>query len=118
METFEAGSSDNTFPRILWRFTMAVTIKPLGDRVVLKRTASEQQTAGGIILPDNAQEKPMKGTVVAVGPGKVLDNGDRNKMEVEVGQTVLFGKYAGSDIKIDGEDYVICDQREILGVFC
>jgi len=94
-----------------------VTLKPLGDRVVLKRLPSEEKTAGGIFLPDTAQEKPMKGEVVAVGPGKVLDSGERTKMEVEVGQTVLFGKYSGTEVKIDGQEYTILDQREILGVF-
>ena len=94
-----------------------MTIKPLGDRVVLKRLASEQKTAGGVILPDNAQEKPMQGEVVAVGSGKVLDNGQRNQMDVSVGQKVLFGKYAGTEVKVDGQDYIILDQREILGVF-
>lgn len=91
-------------------------IKPLGDRVVLKRLESEEKTLGGIILPDSAKEKPMQGVVIAVGSGKLLDNGERNHMEVEVGQRVLFGKYAGTEIKIEGEPYVILDQREILGV--
>lgn len=96
---------------------MALAIRPLGDRVVLKRLSPEQKTVSGILLPDSAQEKPMKGEVVAVGTGKILDNGQRNKLEVEVGQTVLFGKYSGTEIKIDGEEYVILDQREIMGVF-
>lgn len=97
--------------------TSTVTLKPLGDRVVLKRLAQEEKTAGGIFLPDTAQEKPMKGEVVAVGRGKVLENGERTRMEVEVGQKVLFGKYAGTEIKIDGEEFTILEQREILGVF-
>lgn len=95
---------------------MALTIRPLGDRVVVKRLASEQKTAGGIYIPESAQEKPMKCEVVAVGSGKLLDNGKRNHMEVEVGQTVLLGKYSGTEIKLDGEEYVIVDQREIMGV--
>ncbi|MGN0012259.1 MAG: co-chaperone GroES [Candidatus Bruticola sp.] len=93
-----------------------MTIRPLGDRVVVKRLASEQKTAGGIYIPESAQEKPMKCEVVAVGSGKLLDNGKRNHMEVEVGQTVLLGKYSGTEIKLDGQEYVIVDQREIMGV--
>jgi chaperonin GroES len=97
--------------------TGIVTLKPLGDRVVLKRLPQEEKTAGGIFLPDTAQEKPMKGEVVAVGPGKTLDSGEKTRMEVEVGQVVLFGKYSGTEVKIDGEDFTILEQREILGVF-
>ncbi|MBQ7501841.1 co-chaperone GroES [bacterium] len=93
-----------------------MSIRPLGDRVVCKRLASEQKTAGGLYIPDSAQEKPMKCEVVAVGNGKLLDNGKRNQMEVEVGQIILLGKYSGSEVKIDGEEYVIVDQREIMGV--
>ena len=95
---------------------MALTIRPLGDRVVVKRLASEQKTAGGIYIPESAQEKPMKCEVVAVGSDKLLDSGKRNHMEVEVGQTVLLGKYSGTEIKLDGEEYVIVDQREIMGI--
>lgn len=97
--------------------TSTVTLKPLGERIVVKRVAQEEKTASGIFLPDTAQEKPMKGEVVAVGPGKTLDSGEKTKMEVEVGQKVLFGKYTGTDVKIDGEEYTILEQREILGVF-
>ncbi|MCR4783207.1 MAG: co-chaperone GroES [bacterium] len=93
-----------------------MNIRPLGDRVVVKRLASEQKTAGGIYIPESAQEKPMKCEVMAVGTGKLLDNGKRNHMEVEVGQTILLGKYSGTEIKLDGEEYVIVDQREIMGV--
>ncbi len=94
-----------------------MNITPLGDRVVLKRLASEQKTAGGVILPDSAQEKPLQGEVIAVGKGKVLDNGERNHLEVAVGQKVLFGKYAGTEVKINGEEVIVIDQREILGIF-
>ena len=95
---------------------MALSIRPLGDRVVVKRLASEQKTAGGIYIPESAQEKPMKCEVVAVGSGKLLDHGKRNQMEVEVGQVVLLGKYSGTEVKIDGQEYVIVDQREIMGI--
>ncbi|MGI5844235.1 MAG: co-chaperone GroES [Candidatus Xenobium sp.] len=97
--------------------TGIVTLKPLGDRIVLKRLPQEEKTAGGIFLPDTAQEKPMKGEVVAVGPGKTLESGEKTRMEVEIGQVVLFGKYSGNEVKIDGEDFTILEQREILGVF-
>lgn len=97
--------------------TSTVTLKPLGERIVVKRVAQEEKTASGLFLPDSAQEKPMKGEVVAVGPGKTLDSGEKTKMEVEVGQKVLFGKYTGTDVKIDGEEFTILEQREILGVF-
>jgi len=97
--------------------TGIVTLKPLGDRIVLKRLPQEEKTAGGIFLPDTAQEKPMKGEVVAVGPGKTLDSGEKTRMEVEIGQIVLFGKYSGTEVKIEGEDFTILEQREILGVF-
>ena len=94
-----------------------VTLKPLGERLVVKRLAQEEKTAGGIILPDTAQEKPMKGEVVAIGTGKVLDNGERTRMEIEVGQKVPLGKYSGTDVKIEGEEYTILEQRDVLGVF-
>ncbi|MDO5296315.1 MAG: co-chaperone GroES [bacterium] len=94
-----------------------MSIKPLGDRVVLKRLASEQKTAGGVILPDSAQEKPLQGEVIAVGSGKLLENGKRSQIEVSVGQKVLFGKYSGTEVKIDGQEVVILDQKEILGVY-
>lgn len=97
--------------------TGTLTLKPLGDRIVLKRLPQEEKTSGGIILPDTAQEKPMKGEVVAVGPGKTLESGEKTRMEVEVGQIVLFGKYSGTEVKIDGEDFTILEQREVLGVF-
>ena len=96
--------------------TGTLTLKPLGDRIVLKRLPQEEKTSGGIILPDTAQEKPMKGEVVAVGPGKTLENGEKTRMEVEVGQTVLFGKYSGTEVKIDGEDLLIMKESDILGI--
>ena len=94
----------------------SLTLKPMGDRVVLKRLPQEEKTAGGIFLPDTAQEKPMRGEVVAVGPGKVLDSGERTRMEVEVGQTVLFGKYSGTEVKINGVEHLIMREDDILGI--
>jgi len=93
----------------------AQQIRPLGDRVVVK-IVKEEKTAGGIVLPDTAQEKPQMGEVIAVGPGRVLDNGERSKMDVTKGNKVLFAKYAGTDIKLDGENYLLISEKDILGI--
>ncbi len=92
------------------------TVKPLGDRVFVKVSASEEKTAGGILLPDTAKEKPQVGEVVAVGPGKRNDDGSRQEPEIKVGDKVLYSKYAGTDIKLGGEDYVLLTERDILAV--
>jgi len=92
------------------------TLRPLGDRVILKAASQEEVTATGVILPDTAKEKPQKGTIVAVGPGRVLDNGERQAMEVAEGQTVLYAKYAGTEVKIDGEDYLILSEKDVLAI--
>ena len=94
----------------------AKTIRPLGDRVVVKPLAREEMTRSGIVLPDTAKEKPQQGTVVAVGPGKVLDNGERLAMELQEGQTVLFAKYAGTEFSLDDEDVLILRESDILGI--
>lgn len=91
-------------------------IKPLGDRVVVKALEKEEKTVSGIVLPDTAKEKPQKGTIVAVGTGKVLDNGQRVALEVKEGQEVIFSKYAGTEIKIDNQDYLILSERDILAI--
>ncbi len=91
-------------------------LRPLHDRVVLRRKEQEETTAGGILLPGSAKEKPSQGEVVAVGTGKVLDNGDVRPMGVAVGDTVVFGQYAGSTVKIDGEELLIMSESEIFGV--
>ena len=93
-----------------------MNIKPLADRVVVKPIEEEEKKQGGIIIPDTAKEKPQKGEVVAVGPGKVDDNGNRIPMEVKVGDKVLFGKYAGTEVEIDGEDYLIMRESDILAI--
>ncbi|MGK7955934.1 MAG: co-chaperone GroES [Crocosphaera sp.] len=90
------------------------TLKPLGDRVFVKVSPAEEKTAGGILLPDNAQEKPQVGEVVAVGPGKRNDDGSRSELDVKVGDKVLYSKYAGTDIKLSGEDYVLLSEKDIL----
>lgn len=92
------------------------SIVPLSDRVLVKRTEAGEKTKGGIILPDTAKEKPREGTVVAVGPGKLLDNGSRAAMSVKSKDRVLFSAYGGSEVKIDGDDYMILGEDEILAV--
>ena len=91
-------------------------IRPLNDRVLVKRLEEEQKTAGGIIIPDTAKEKPAEGQVVAVGPGKVNSKGDRVAMDIKAGDRVLFSKYGGTEVKIDGEDFLIMREDDILGV--
>ncbi|AFH49883.1 Chaperonin GroES [Ignavibacterium album JCM 16511] len=91
-------------------------IKPLADRVVVKPAEAEEKTAGGIILPDTAKEKPIEGTVVAVGPGKTSDDGKLIKPEVKVGDRVLYGKYSGTEVTIDGEEYLIMRESDIFGI--
>lgn len=91
-------------------------IKPLADRIVIKVVDDVQQTSGGIFIPDSAKEKPQKGEVVAVGSGKTLDNGEKESMEVKVGDIVLFAKYAGTDIKIDDVEYKIISVKDALAV--
>lgn len=91
-------------------------IKPLQDRVIVKRLEEETKTAGGIIIPDTAKEKPQQGKVVAVGPGKVLEGGTRVEMTVKGGDLVLFSKYAGSEVKVDGDEYLIMREDDILGI--
>jgi len=93
-----------------------MAVKPLDDRVLIKQSQAEQTTAGGIVLPDTAKEKPQRGTVVATGPGKLLDDGGRSKMSLKKGDEVYYGKYAGTEIKIDGEQYVICRESDVLAV--
>ena len=92
-----------------------MNIKPLDNRVVIKPIEAESKTKGGIVLPDTAKEKSQKGEIVAAGPGRLLDSGERAKMGVSKGDKVLFGKYAGTEVKIDGQDYVIMKEDEILG---
>lgn len=91
-----------------------IKIRPLDDRVVVEPMAAEEVTAGGIVLPDNAKEKPQRGTVIAVGPGKLLDNGQRGTLSVAVGDEVIFGKYGGTEIEVDGEEVKILRESDIL----
>jgi len=91
-----------------------ITIQPLDDRIVVKRTEAEEKSSGGIVLPENAKEKPQQGKVLAVGPGKLLDNGERAKPDVAVGDLILFGKYSGSEITVEGDEVVILRENDIL----
>lgn len=92
------------------------TVKPLGDRVFVKVSASEEKTAGGLYLPDTAKEKPQVGEVVALGPGKRNDDGSRQEMEVKVGDKVLYSKYAGTDVKLGTDEYVLLSEKDILAI--
>jgi len=91
-------------------------LKPLGDRVVIKVLTQEEKTKGGIVLPDTAKEKPQEGEVVAVGSGRVLENGQKLPLEVKVGERVIFSKYAGTEVKIEDEEYLILSERDVLAV--
>lgn len=95
---------------------MSMTIRPLYDRVVVRRVPEELKTAGGIVIPDNAAEKPMQGVIVALGAGKVLDNGDLRALAVKLGDKVLFGKYSGTEVKLNGEELVVMREEDIMGV--
>ena len=92
------------------------SIKPLHDRVLVKRIESKEEMKGGIVIPDTAKEKPQEGEVIAVGNGKVLESGTKLNLEVKVGDRILFGKYAGTEVKIDDHEYLIMREEEILGV--
>ena len=94
----------------------APKIRPLGGKVLIKRLEAEEMTRGGIVLPDSAQEKPQRGTILAVGDGKLLDDGSRAEFQVKKGQTVLFTSYAGTEIKIDGDEYMLMDESDILAI--
>jgi chaperonin GroES len=91
-------------------------IRPLHDRVIVQRIEEEEKTKGGIIIPDTAKEKPQEGKVIAVGPGKILENGTKLTLDVKVGDKILFGKYSGTEIKIEGEEFLMMREDDILGV--
>lgn len=93
-----------------------LSLKPLHEKVVVERMDAESKSAGGILIPDTAKEKPMRGTVIAVGPGRVLENGEVKSLDVKKGDQVLFGGYAGSEVKLDGKDYLIVNESEIFAV--
>jgi chaperonin GroES len=91
-------------------------LSPLGDRVVIQPTPREEMTKSGIVLPDTAKEKPQEGSILAIGPGRMLDDGKREPMDVKVGQKVLYAKYAGTEFKVDGEELLIVSQKDILAI--
>jgi len=93
-----------------------LNIRPLGDKVIVKRVEAEAKTAGGIVIPDTAKEKPKRGIVMATGNGRLLDDGKRSEMQVKKNDEVLFTSYAGTEIKVNGEEYMIMDESDILGV--
>ena len=92
-------------------------IRPLHDRIVVKRMDEERKSAGGIVIPDTAAEKPIRGKVVAVGKGKLLENGDVRPVDIKVGDQVLFGKYSGTEIKVDGQELLVMREDDVMGVF-
>ncbi len=96
--------------------TSATKLRPLGDRVVIKPTPREEMTKSGIVLPDTAKEKPQEGEILAVGPGRFLDDGKREQMDVKEGQKVLYAKYAGTEFKVDGDELLIVSQKDILAI--
>ncbi len=96
---------------------MGIKLRPLDDHVVVRPAEQEEKTEGGIVLPDTAKDKPQRGEVIAVGPGKLLPNGDRSPVSLKVGDMVLFGKYSGTEIKVEGEEYTVMRESEILAKF-
>lgn len=93
-----------------------MSIQPLNDRVLVRRLEEEEKTAGGIIIPDSAKEKPAQGKVVAAGPGKLNDKGERVELQIKAGDTILFSKYGGTDVSFDGEEYLILREDDVLGI--
>lgn len=93
-----------------------LSIRPLGDKVIVKRLEAEESTAGGILLPDSAREKPKRGTVLSVGDGKLLDTGERKQLQLKTGEQVLFSSYAGTEVKVNGEEMLIMEESDILAV--
>lgn len=93
-----------------------MNLKPLGDRVIVKQKTQEEKTASGIYLPDTAKEKPQEGTILAVGDGKLNDDGTRIPMNVKAGDSIIYGKYSGTEVKIDGEEYLIISEKDILAI--
>ena len=95
---------------------MSITIKPLEDRIVVRALDAEQTTASGLVIPDTAKEKPQEGTVIAVGPGRIDDNGNRVPLDVNVGDVVIYSKYGGTEVKYAGEEYLVLSARDVLAV--
>jgi len=96
---------------------MSLKLRPLHDRVIVKRLEEERKSAGGIVIPDTAAEKPVRGEVLAVGVGKILENGEIRKLDVKAGDKVLFGKYSGTEVKVDGQDVLVMREDDIMAIF-
>ncbi len=94
-----------------------MNLRPLGDRLVVEHVEQAEKTSGGVFLPDTAKEKPQEGTVLAIGSGRTLDNGNKLSMDVKVGDRIIYSKYSGSEIKIEGKDYLIISEKDVLAVF-
>ena len=112
-ESIPASGAMRTSPTVA---TVVRTMRPLGDRVVIRPTPREEMTKSGLIIPDTAKEKPQEGAVLAVGPGRILDDGRREPMDVKTGDTVLYAKYAGTEITVDGDELIIVSQKDILAI--
>jgi chaperonin GroES len=95
---------------------LQMKLRPLHDRVIVKRMEEERMSAGGIVIPDSATEKPVRGEVLAVGNGKILDNGEKRALDISVGDTILFGKYSGTEVKVDGEELLVMREEDIMAV--
>jgi chaperonin GroES len=95
---------------------MATNVTPLGDKVLVRRLEAEEKTAGGIVLPDSAKEKPKEGKIIALGSGKLLENGSRGNFQVKKGDRILFASYAGTEVKVDGEDYLLMPEEDVLAI--
>ena len=96
--------------------TMALNVKPLGDRILVEPVEEKEVKKGGIIIPETAKEKPSEGTVVAVGPGRILENGQKVPLEVKIGDKIIYSKYGGTEVKLDSEEYIILSERDILAI--
>jgi chaperonin GroES len=113
---FEAPASERAMKEDGMATATKVTLKPLEDRVVVQANEAETQTASGLVIPDTAKEKPQEGTVIAVGPGRISDQGERIALDVKEGDTVVYSKYGGTEIKLSGEEYLILSARDILAI--
>ena len=109
------SSANLDFTKQHWEVISSM-LKPIGNKVIVKPKAEEEKTAGGIILPDTAKEKPYEGTVIAVGSGKVLENGERKPMQVKEGDSVIYSKYGGTEVTVDGVEYIILDEESIYAI--
>jgi len=111
-----AGASNPTVINEVWKGEQPMKLRPLHDRVIVKRVEEERTTPGGIVIPDSAAEKPIKGEVLAVGNGKILEDGSKRELDIKVGDTVLFGKYSGTEVKVEGDELLVMREDDIMAV--